>query len=424
MKKTTLYICAVLSLVLLMVNPVTSFGLTRKGNFEFDAATGTLTRWNGWQAKAVVPASIKGVTVKHIAPFAFANRRNLKTIILPKNVKTIGMMAFMDCKKLTKIIIPSGVRYIGNYAFLNCASLQQITLPSKVEIIGRGAFYNCTELKSIKIPVKVKVISSMMFHNCTSLAKVDLPRNVKVIRNSAFRRCSSLKTIDLPDSLISIEPAAFKFCSSLQKVIVPKKIIHLRNSIFRGCASLKSVTLPKGLEIIGGAAFRNCTDLKSILIPRKVEVVGAGAFSGCTSLERAVFRGDAPRTSYETFLNVSRRFEIHFPNYASRWATPYWKARRAVPYRMVTFVNGTTSTLRTVDYGDTTTAPAVSKAGCTLAGWYTEKTGSDGQKFDSTKIVKARVTYYARWRIFNRYLSMGVYSQGCKSNVCSKSLYW
>lgn len=424
MKRSTLYICVALSLVLLIVNPATSFGLTRKGNFEFDVTTGTLTRWNGWQAKAVVPASIRGVKVKHIGPFAFANRRNLKTIILPKNVKTVGMMAFMNCENLTKVVIPSGVRYIGNYAFLNCTSLKGITLPSKIEIIGRGAFYNCDKLKSIKIPPKVKVISSMMFHNCASLTKIVLPHRVKVIRNSAFRRCSSLEIIVLPNSLVSIEPAAFKFCSSLKAVTIPKKISHLRNSIFRGCTSLTSVTLPKGLKIIGGAAFRNCTSLRGVLIPRKVEVVGAGAFSGCTSLERVVFRGDAPRTSYETFLNASKRFVIHFPNYASRWATPYWKARRAVPYRIVKFINGTTATLRTVDYGDKTVAPEVSRVGCILVGWSTKKAGIAGQKFDSTKIVKARATYYPRWRIFNHYVSEGINSPGHQSHACSKALYW
>jgi len=74
--------------------------------------------------------------------------------------------------------------------------------------------------------------------------------------------------------------------------------------------------------------------------------------------------------------------------YYARWA----------PIYTVTFINGSSKTVRSVVSGAKTTAPAVKKTGYALAGWYTVNTKTGGTKFDATKAVTKSVTYYARWK--------------------------
>lgn len=51
-----------------------------------------------------------------IADDAFANCKNIKSVVIPKTVTHIGCGAFYNCEKLQKITIPKSVETIGDYA--------------------------------------------------------------------------------------------------------------------------------------------------------------------------------------------------------------------------------------------------------------------------------------------------------------------
>ena len=64
----------------------------------------------------IIPSTIEGLPVTHISERAFANCRNLTSVIIPDSVTYIGTYAFAGCNKLTSVIIPDSVTHIQSYA--------------------------------------------------------------------------------------------------------------------------------------------------------------------------------------------------------------------------------------------------------------------------------------------------------------------
>lgn len=97
--------------------------------FIFNSSTQTIQ--NNYQASfigyenIVIPASINGVPVKHIAQSGFSYNK-LVTVVIPNGVTSIGDSAFSDCDQLTTITIPSSVISIERYSFLSCNKLKTV----------------------------------------------------------------------------------------------------------------------------------------------------------------------------------------------------------------------------------------------------------------------------------------------------------
>ena len=88
--------------------------------------------------------------------------------VIPKSVESIGIEAFAQCKEVTSVIFPESLKKIGCLAFENCISIVTITIPSLIVEIGYRAFSNCTGLKSIytqaENPVRL-MNGTDVFHN-------------------------------------------------------------------------------------------------------------------------------------------------------------------------------------------------------------------------------------------------------------------
>lgn len=68
--------------------------MTDPSLFAFDAATGTITLFNGFDTCVEIPAQIDGVDVKAIGDGAFASNRYLCCLTLPEGLEHIGESAF------------------------------------------------------------------------------------------------------------------------------------------------------------------------------------------------------------------------------------------------------------------------------------------------------------------------------------------
>lgn len=88
------------------------------------------------------------------------------------DIELIHNATFYRCKNVKEIILPKEMTYIGVNAFYGCKSLTSFTIPEGIEIINESAFEGCTNLKEIVIPSSVKVIDINAFKDCESLEKV------------------------------------------------------------------------------------------------------------------------------------------------------------------------------------------------------------------------------------------------------------
>lgn len=97
-----------------------------ESGFAFDASTGTITRYTGTADYLVIPTTIDGVQVKHIADFAFET--NVCCIIIPEGVETIGRYS-LGHELLTYVSLPSTLTNVGDGAF-SSSYLSAISYPA------------------------------------------------------------------------------------------------------------------------------------------------------------------------------------------------------------------------------------------------------------------------------------------------------
>ena len=268
----------------------------------------------------IIPKNHYGRPVIAISDQAFAECRDITSIVIPDGVTTIGANAFICCENLTSVTIPDSVTIIGAGTFWNCTSLISITIPDSVTSIGAEAFAGCESLTSVTIGNNVTSIGEGAFIRCTSLTSVTIGNNITSIGEGAFVMCESLTSITIPAGVTYIGIIPFAVCPSLTEITVdannqyyksvdgnlytkdgktliqyaagktaseftiPDGVTSIGYGAFAYCESLTSVTLPDSITSIGESAFEECRSLTSITIPDSVTTIGGYAFFGCESL--------------------------------------------------------------------------------------------------------------------------------------------
>ena len=284
-------------------------------------------------------------SVTNIGEYAFADCKNLKSIMVSNSLTHIGEYAFSGCTNLTCVTIPNSVTSIGEYAFSSCKSLTSVIIPDGVTRINESTFRECTSLKSIIIGNGVTVIDRYAFDNCTSLLSVVIPDSVTSISDGAFFDCEGLKdvyytstedewnkitigndnenltnatihynfepepsnkqtgscgdnvtySLDTETGVLTIsgtgkmkdysgEDSPFYQNSNIKSVIIENGVTSIGNLAFSSCNSLIEVSLPSSIISLGVSAFSGCENLMSISIPANVADIQSIAFAGCKKL--------------------------------------------------------------------------------------------------------------------------------------------
>ena len=143
----------------------------------------------------VVPSHIRS-----IAMFAFSSLKDLKTVVLHKDIKSIGQGAFQNCTNLRSV---KGLKTAQNLkiiaGFSGCESLKSISLPDSIECVEYEAFTDCKNLTEINIPYGCWGISRRSFAGCEKLQTLQLPATMEVINEEAFAGCENATIIFLED---------------------------------------------------------------------------------------------------------------------------------------------------------------------------------------------------------------------------------
>lgn len=105
---------------------------------DFEITGGTLVKYNGEAAEAVIPDN---VTV--VGREAFKDLKGLKSVTFPAGLTEIAEYAFSHCTGLTELRLPEGLNTIGYYAFSGCKGLKEVYIPDGVQFNFHSAFSLC-----------------------------------------------------------------------------------------------------------------------------------------------------------------------------------------------------------------------------------------------------------------------------------------
>ena len=164
-----------------------------ESDFSFDAATGTITAYNGFGVRVDIPKTIGGTAVRAIGENAFYGHQYMYCVRIPEGVETIGAEAFSGTYHLAAASLPSTLREIGDSAFAQYKG-QIIQLPEGLKAIGHRAFY-WSQLQEAYFPEGIASIGEEAFagsyinYLCLGLhAAGDCGKR---IRRTLYQRCGS-----------------------------------------------------------------------------------------------------------------------------------------------------------------------------------------------------------------------------------------
>lgn len=160
----------------------------------------------------------------------FEDCKNIRRIILPKNLTNIGAYSFYNCKYILSVDFPKSLESIGESAFENSA-IKSLILEN-IETIGHKAF-STTGLESVTLK-NCKTLASLSFAYNSSISNLCM-ENIADIGSSAFSTCGNIKTM-LVDAKI-IYPSAFYNCYNLTEIILSENVKEIQGTNIGGQVS-------------------------------------------------------------------------------------------------------------------------------------------------------------------------------------------
>ena len=186
-------------------------------NLIFDAETGTITGYEGTNARLTIPETIDGVPVKSIGKRAFAFHDILSYLTLPEGLEEIEDEAFTDVQTLYYVEFPSTLKRIGDYAFRGYGG-DDLNLPEGLEYIGKGAFIYAAPTQDLIIPEGVKEIGPSAFASMVWTSNVYLPSTLEKLDEECFKNASLTYVYMDGTTLPEIADTAFAECSNLRDI--------------------------------------------------------------------------------------------------------------------------------------------------------------------------------------------------------------
>lgn len=215
------------------------------------------------------------------------------TYSIPDSVISIRDGAFAQCRNITSMIITDAVINLGNGAFTNCDNLSSVVLGSGIKSLNNGVFQNCKSLSTILIPEKVVSIDDFAFYGCTNLTSINIKGDVNHLGRYAFMNTAYYNdktnwennALYLGNCLIEVDTAT----SGEYEIKSGTRTIG--EYALSYCYEITSLKLPDTLKYICDNAFYCCKKLETVLIPEGVVSIGTYAFSYCEALMTICYKG-------------------------------------------------------------------------------------------------------------------------------------
>ena len=279
-------------------------------------------------------------SVEKLPFWSFSRAKNIKNIVLSKNIKDFNKAFSNDCsfienvyvdsletwlgynfetascnpmywaeklyvdgELLTDVVIPDGTTELG-YQFYGCESLKTVTIPASVTKINKDAFMGCESIEAVYaesleswLNIDFETAESNPLYSGAKLyidgkllTEVTLPENMSAFKSYTFYGCTSLKKINITENVKSFNKDTFTGCTnasvyadtlehwlSFEFTEETTPMASGKNLYIAGKA-LTKLTVPEGTKKIPDYAFAYVKNLTKVEIPAST-VIGRYAFS-------------------------------------------------------------------------------------------------------------------------------------------------
>ena len=307
-----------------------------------------------------IPDTYNGKPVTEINTKLLEGSKNLKEVIIPKNIKVFYEGVFYDCPnietiyyegtleewlniemksfifdelfiiknvymkdsnneyyKLQKVNIPESITEVGDFLFAGFSFIEEITFHDNLKRIGKYAFDQCKNITKLIIPNSVEEMQFGSFRFCESLTELTMPQLNYYTWNHIFNKNKVTKlTLTKGDYIYDNEvplypndphsvAGVFSSFKYLETITIPASITKIGDVAFANCKNLKNVIFEEGSKLteIGSYTFFNCESLTNIVIPEGVEIIDTAAFLNCESLTNVVIPNNVNTINEYTFMN-------------------------------------------------------------------------------------------------------------------------
>jgi hypothetical protein len=227
------------------------------GHLDFYIESGEIAGYSGNAKTLKLPNEINGMKVNGLSAFAFAFKKNLTRLDLPKNFKYFGEYAIEGCCSLAEINVDSKNPFLSaqngilfnkdKTELLACGgAVTEVIIPDTVKAFEFAAFIDCCNFQKVTIPEGVEYLNDELFFGCSELVTVKLPKSLKRMGRRVFERCGFLENIELPDGLEEIGSTAFVECFDLRKLYIPKSVRYIGKEAFERITKGLVISVEKG----------------------------------------------------------------------------------------------------------------------------------------------------------------------------------
>lgn len=251
-----------------------------------------------------VPSKVGDTPVSALAADSLAYLHDVEAIYVPDTVTSIGLRSFLDCKNLRRLVLPRNVNEFTAQWTRGCVRLEELVLPGAWEkldqsifdtetitslVIGPGTkeiLHGCFEksrLENVVISPEnpylktdgnaiYSIDGSTLVVMARPVSHFDVPEGVTEIAKKAFYSMKGLESISLPASLETLRGFCFGR-TGLSQVVIPENVKTIEEKAFFFCEKLESVLMGDDVEKIGDEAFSN-SGLKSLVLPSAIKELG------------------------------------------------------------------------------------------------------------------------------------------------------
>ena len=209
------------------------------------------------QRIVVIPPITSEGRVTTIEDFAFQDRTDIISVIIPEGIQHIGYYAFDGCVNLEEVYFESDLITIGENVFrdnapnfrvfgLNSGVVHNYSVNNNISF-NKGTAAYCFEY--LETGINEVTITGLKNHYCNTGHKhITIPsviygRQVTAIAESAFETDDFISII-IPSTVQSIGDNAFRNCGKLLKVYFDSESVSLGADIFEGTPMSISVYAP------------------------------------------------------------------------------------------------------------------------------------------------------------------------------------